>query len=68
MDNHKQFAVAGAIDAPMIVGFYSRHHAGVFTHHSTRLHMHTVNPTTGHVGHVDALTLGADARLYLPVE
>lgn len=68
MDNHKQFAVSGGIDAPMIVGFYSRHHAGVFTHHSTRLHMHTANPTTGHVGHVDALTLGADARLYLPVE
>lgn len=68
MDNHKQFALTAAIDAPMLIGFYSRHHAGVFTHHSSPLHMHVVNPQTGYVGHVDELRLGADARIFLPAE
>jgi acetolactate decarboxylase len=68
MENHKQFALSGPIAAPMLIGFYSRHHAGVFTHHSTRLHMHVVNPATGYVGHVDELRLGANAILFLPVE
>lgn len=68
MENHKQFAVSQPIDAPVLIGFYSRHHAGVFTHHSSLLHLHVVNPETGYVGHVDELRLGADARLALPVE
>ena len=49
-----------------ILGFYSTKHAGVFTHHSTYLHMHLLTDDHKVSGHVDQLTPGKDLWLYLP--
>lgn len=49
-----------------LVGFYSRHHAGTFTHMGERSHLHMVNESLGQSGHVDAVSLRADAELRLP--
>jgi len=48
-----------------LVGFFSRHHAGVFTHRNSWAHIHVILPD-GHAGHVDAIELAAGARLMLP--
>jgi acetolactate decarboxylase len=48
-----------------LVGFFSRHHAGVFTHRDSWAHIHVILPN-GHAGHVDAIELEAGARLMLP--
>ena len=47
-----------------ILGFYSRHHHRIFTHHSTNVHMHVKSATV--TGHVDGLILGKDMTLKLP--
>ena len=52
-------------EAATVLGFFSKHHAGVFTHHSTFLHMHV--KAKGVVGHVDKINLGKKLWLYLPV-
>lgn len=48
-----------------LVGFFSRDHAGVFTHRGSWAHIHVILPN-GHAGHVDAIKLEAGARLMLP--
>ncbi|MEL7339190.1 MAG: acetolactate decarboxylase [Bacteroidota bacterium] len=48
-----------------IVGFFSRQHQGVFTHHDTYLHMHLITQDEQKMGHLDAARLG-EMRLYLP--
>jgi len=49
-----------------IIGFYSKEHAGIFTHHDSYAHMHVLT-TDGKVsGHVDQLSPGGDMRLCLP--
>jgi len=49
-----------------ILGFYSRHHHAIFTHHTTNMHLH-VRTSNGELsGHVDGLTLGRDMVLALP--
>ncbi len=49
-----------------ILGFYSEHHKGIFTHHTTFLHMHIKTRAHDIVGHVDDLKLGANMLLKLP--
>lgn len=49
-----------------ILGFWSDSHHGVFTHHSTNLHMHFVTDDENLAGHVDGLANGRDLTLYLP--
>lgn len=48
-----------------LVGFFSRHHAAVFTHRDSWAHIHVLLPD-GHAGHVDALELNTGARLHFP--
>ncbi len=48
-----------------LVGFFSRDHAGVFTHRNSWAHIHVILPD-GHAGHVDAIELKAGAKLLLP--
>lgn len=49
-----------------ILGFYSKHHHAIFTHHTTNMHLH-VRTTDGVLaGHLDGLTLGRDMVLALP--
>lgn len=49
-----------------IIGFYSKSHKSVFTHHSTFMHMHFKNKNEQIAGHVDELLLGAAMTLKLP--
>jgi acetolactate decarboxylase len=55
-DNHKQFAVKGKIEnsSVIIVGFYSEQ-PGIFTPHTSKIHLHVFHPETGIVGHVEEL-------------
>ncbi len=47
-----------------IVGFHSRHHEGIWTHHGTHLHMHVLVDTI--VGHIDDIDFGPDMTIFLP--
>ncbi|NNF34132.1 MAG: decarboxylase [Saprospiraceae bacterium] len=50
-----------------ILGFYSSHHKGVFTHHTSNIHLHAVIPSHNLAVHVDDVTLGNDCILSLPL-
>ncbi|MBX9583615.1 MAG: hypothetical protein K2X87_25215 [Gemmataceae bacterium] len=51
-----------------VVGFFSKKHAGVFTHHDSSTHMH-VRTTDGKAsGHLDHLVPGRGMRLFLPAQ
>ncbi len=50
-----------------VLGFFSKNHAGVFTHHNSRLHMHVYSENQQIAGHVDQLTAKKKIWLYLPV-
>lgn len=50
-----------------IIGFFSKQHKGVFTHHDTYLHAHLINERRDKMGHLDGLTVAkGTAKLYLP--
>ncbi len=65
---HKTSGLNGVLenDAFDIVGFYSNKHHGVFTHHSTNIHLHFKNSDDTVSGHVDDLALDGRLVLYLP--
>jgi acetolactate decarboxylase len=66
--NHKQFAMHGSFidEEVVIVGFYSDNHQGIFTPHSTNVHMHVYNPSRNIVGHVDGIMSNGIVRISLP--
>lgn len=49
-----------------ILGFYSQNHTGVFTHHTTNLHMHFIDNQQTLIGHVDDLRMGKRLTLWIP--
>ena len=49
-----------------IIGFFSKSHKAVFTHHTTFLHMHFKSENEELAGHVDDLKLGNAMILKLP--
>lgn len=49
-----------------ILGFWSDSHHGIFTHHSTNLHMHFVTEDETLAGHLDDLENGRNLTLYFP--
>jgi len=49
-----------------IIGFFSKSHKAVFTHHTTFLHMHFKSQNEELAGHVDDLKLGRNMILKLP--
>lgn len=65
---HLESAVRGRIEGgtPMLVGFYSTQHQGVFTHHDTSVHIHFVDRERRLSGHVDDVVVAAGAVLKLP--
>lgn len=69
--NHKKHQESGAYgiiknQEVEIIGFYSKKHKAVFTHHTTFLHMHFKALKHNIIaGHVDELK-ASDATLYLP--
>ncbi|HUC82338.1 MAG TPA: acetolactate decarboxylase [Flavisolibacter sp.] len=68
MDNHKQFAYTDSLKNKVVemLGFYSTKHKSIFTHHTTNMHIHTLNKSTGVVGHLDGLQIRGSITLYLP--
>lgn len=50
-----------------LLGFYSREHKGVFTHHDSYTHIHLLSNDKIHLGHLDTLLLSEHSNLlYLP--
>ena len=51
-----------------VIGFFSKQHRGVFTHHDSYLHAHLINDRRDKMGHLDEIELAqGTAKLYLPV-
>lgn len=50
-----------------MLGFYSNAHHAIFTHHTTNMHIHFKTIDDELAGHVDALTLGENMVLKLPL-
>lgn len=48
-----------------ILGFYSKAHQGIFTHHDSFVHMHLITNNETKMGHLDALK-ATDLTLFLP--
>ncbi|WP_299364056.1 acetolactate decarboxylase [Winogradskyella sp.] len=48
-----------------MIGFYSRAHHGVFTHHDSNMHIHLMTQDKQKMGHLDGLEIGK-MKLYLP--
>ncbi|MCB9294694.1 MAG: hypothetical protein H6559_16470 [Lewinellaceae bacterium] len=68
-EKHLQAGMRGTLGAApvKILGFYSAHHHGVFTHHSTNMHLHFMSMEAPIAGHVDSLILeGGKGGLFLP--
>lgn len=65
---HQESGLKGTLenDQVEIIGFYSENHQGVFTHHSTFIHMHFKTENATIAGHVDDLKLNGKAILLLP--
>ena len=68
-EKHKKSGLSGILSNTVvkIIGFYSRHHHAIFTHHSTNMHMHVVNKGKTLAGHLDRIVLGKNMLLKLPV-
>lgn len=65
---HKESGLKGRLnDAEVeIIGFFSKEHKAVFTHHTTFVHMHFKTEDAILAGHIDALELGTKMQLKLP--
>ena len=64
-DNHKQFAYKGEWrNKPLkLLGFYSRHHKSLFTHHSSNLHIHVLEERSETVGHLDEIGVNGELTI-----
>jgi acetolactate decarboxylase len=58
--------IPAAEETTMMIGFYSRAHQGVFTHHGAFSHFHVVSTAPSVAAHVDSVVLCKGARLRLP--
>ncbi len=69
MDNHRAFAMEGSYQSRRLtlLGFYSGRHHGIFTHHSTNMHIHLLEKESGTVGHLDKMVVEGELVIYLPV-
>lgn len=50
-----------------MLGFYSRHHEGIFTHRGSYVHIHFIDDARKHMGHLEDVVTGQRVVLYLPV-
>lgn len=65
---HARTAVSGVeanVDGELL-GFFSKAHAGVFTHHGSNTHFHVVLAARPLTGHVDRVAIGRGARVLFP--
>jgi acetolactate decarboxylase len=51
-----------------ILGFYSKHHRAIFTHHTTYIHMHLLTNDSKIAGHIDNVIFNGNQMLYLPTK
>ncbi len=65
---HIESGLSGVLeDTPMtILGFYSKHHKTILTHHSTFIHMHFLTDDKKIAGHIDDIYFGDNQTLELP--
>ena len=65
---HKKSGLNGVLSDTEVnvLGFYSDKHKGVFTHHSTNLHMHFKTKDGVLAGHLDSIKIGDGMHLKLP--
>ncbi len=65
---HKESGLNGVLTDTQVnvLGFYSEKHKGVFTHHSTNLHMHFKTEDGLLAGHLDAIEMSGGMLLKLP--
>src|SRR5690606_17354732 len=65
---HQAAAERGELAAgdALLIGFRSRRHHGVFTHHGSDTHVHVVLREPGITGHVDRVDLPAGTVVLLP--
>ena len=65
---HIESGLSGVLeDTPMtILGFYSKNHKTIFTHHTTFIHMHFLTDDEKIAGHIDDIIFGDAQTLYLP--
>ncbi|MBL4593626.1 MAG: acetolactate decarboxylase [Flavobacteriales bacterium] len=68
-DKHISSGLHGTISNRQVemLGFYSNSHHAIFTHHTTNMHIHVKTIDDEIAGHVDALTLGKEMILKLPL-
>lgn len=59
----RQYTVHNA--ACELLGFFSIHHKGVFTHHDSNIHVHLITEDRQQMGHLETLRFGAGHRLLL---
>ena len=69
--NHQAYKESGRTgilenEAVEIIGFYSKNHQGVFTHHGSFLHLHFITNNGELMGHIDELELSGSWKLELP--
>jgi acetolactate decarboxylase len=52
-----------------IVGFFSKEHKAIFTHHDSYVHMHLITKNREIMGHLDEILFKVGSlTLYLPLE
>lgn len=65
---YKESGKSGILEnaAVEIIGFYSKNHQGIFTHHGSFLHLHCITADGSLMGHVDELQIDGNWKIYLP--
>jgi acetolactate decarboxylase len=68
-EKHERVKVHFTADnaAARLIGFYSDHHHGVFTHHGSNVHIHVITDDNKRSGHVESIRLGVGCVLLLPM-
>lgn len=69
MENHMQYAYNGQFNKEKLIllGFYSRHHKSIFTHHTTFMHVHLMDKKTKTVGHLFTFKMKGEMIIFFPV-
>jgi len=65
---HKSSGLHGTLKEQnaTILGFYSRHHHGVFTHQGTNIHIHVISDDGKVAAHLDGAVLAPGMTLWFP--
>ena len=68
-EKHKESGLNGSLveEDVVLLGFYSDNHKGIFTHHSTSMHIHMKTLDEKVAGHMDDIKLGSNMILKLPL-